>query len=157
MDALSEGTLSFGHTGYTGTSIVVSPNNKTIAILLTNRVHPTRSTVSTNQTRRLFARQVADSIPVSIPGKDSAWFAGYGDKLNREMESDLELKEDMKLTFTTWHMLEDGWENQEVTIPKNASKLRFTYKTDSSTNGRGWYIQNPKLTFTNNGWQLRDY
>jgi CubicO group peptidase (beta-lactamase class C family) len=188
MDALSEGTFSFGHTGYTGTSIVVSPNNKTIAILLTNRVHPSRSTVSTNQTRRLFARQVADSIPVSIPGKDSAWFAGYGDKLNRVMESDLELKEDTKLTFTTWHMLEDGWdfgyvevfkdgvwqklakftgpsdgwENQEVTIPKDASKLRFTYKTDSSTNGRGWYIQNPKLdtkklTFTNNEWQVRDY
>jgi CubicO group peptidase (beta-lactamase class C family) len=188
MDALSEGTFSFGHTGYTGTSIVVSPNNKTIAILLTNRVHPSRSTVSTNQTRRLFARQVADSIPVSIPGQDSAWFAGYGDKLNRVMESDLELKEDTKLTFTTWHMLEDGWdfgyvevfkdgvwqklakftgpsdgwENQEVTIPKDASKLRFTYKTDSSTNGRGWYIQNPKLdtkklTFTNNEWQVRDY
>jgi CubicO group peptidase (beta-lactamase class C family) len=30
MDALSEGTYSFGHTGYTGTSIVVSPNNKTV-------------------------------------------------------------------------------------------------------------------------------
>jgi CubicO group peptidase (beta-lactamase class C family) len=188
MDALSEGTLSFGHTGYTGTSIVVSPNNKTIAILLTNRVHPSRSTVSTNQTRRLFARQVADSIPVSIPGKDSAWFAGYGDKLNRVMESNLELNEDAKLTFSTWHMLEDGWdygyvevfkdgvwqnlakftgtsdgwESKELTIPKDASKLRFTYKTDSSTNGRGWYIQNPKLntenlTFTNNEWQLRDY
>lgn len=188
MDALSEGTYSFGHTGYTGTSIVVSPNNKTVAILLTNRVHPSRNTVSTNQTRRLFARQVADAIPVSIPGKDSAWFAGYGDKLNRVMEAELHLKEDAKLTFTTWHMTEygwdfgnveifqdgswqklaeftgtsNGWEEKELMIPKEVEKLRFVYKTDTATNGRGWYIMNPKLdsarlSFTHNDWQLRDY
>jgi len=188
MDALSEGTYSFGHTGYTGTSIVVSPNNKTVAILLTNRVHPSRSTVSTNQTRRLFARQVADAIPVSIPGKEPAWFAGYGDKLNSVMEADLQLIEDAKLTFSTWHMTEyrrdfgtveifqdgawkklteftgtsNGWEQKEITIPKEAEKLRFLYKTDTATNGRGWYILNPKLdsaplSFIHNDWQLRDY
>lgn len=188
MDALSEGTYSFGHTGYTGTSIVVSPNNKTIAILLTNRVHPSRNTVSTNQTRRLFARQVADAIPVSIPGKDSAWFAGYGDKLKRTMETDLHLKKEAKLTFNTWYMTEydwdfgsveifqdgawkklieftgtsNGWEKKEVTIPKGGEKLRFIYKTDTATNGRGWYVLNPTLdskafTFTENDWELRNY
>lgn len=188
MDALSEGTYSFGHTGYTGTSIVVSPKNKTIAILLTNRVHPTRNTVSTNQTRRLFARQVADSIPVSIPGHQSAWFAGYGDKLSRAMEADLHLQEDAKLTFSTWHRIEDGWdfgyvevfkdgswekigeftgtsdgwEKKSLTVPKDAEKLRFIYKTDSTTNGRGWYVLNPELNsealkLTNNEWKLRDY
>jgi serine-type D-Ala-D-Ala carboxypeptidase len=192
MDALSDGN-TFGHTGYTGTSIVISPKNKTVAILLTNRVHPTRNTVSTNQTRRLFARQVADSIPVLIPGRESAWFAGYGDKLSRVMESDLDLKEDAKLTFSTWQRIEDisdtgsvevfkdgtwqqlaqftgnsnGWENKELILPKEATKIRFNYKTDSSVNGRGWYILNPQiqygddsksnLSFTNNEWQLRDY
>jgi CubicO group peptidase (beta-lactamase class C family) len=188
MDALSEGTLSFGHTGYTGTSIVVSPNNKTIAILLTNRVHPSRNTVSTNQTRRLFARMVADSIPVSIPNKETAWFAGYGDNLNRVMDTDLSLTTDSKLSFDTWYMLEnesdygyvevylngtwqklteftgtsDGWEKKELDVPKDATKLRFVYKTDSTVNNRGWYVLHPKLngeplTFTNNDWQLRDY
>lgn len=188
MDALSEGTYSFGHTGYTGTSVVVSPNNKTIAILLTNRVHPSRNTVSTNQTRRLFARQVADAIPVSIPGKDSAWFAGYGDQLKRVMETDLHLKQDAKLTFSTWYMTEygwdfgnveifingawkkvteltgtsNGWEKKEVSIPKDAEKLRFMYKTDTATNGRGWYVLNPKLDssalkFNSNEWELRNY
>jgi serine-type D-Ala-D-Ala carboxypeptidase len=187
MDALSDGT-TFGHTGYTGTSIVVNPNNKTVAILLTNRVHPTRNTVSTNQTRRLFARQVADSIPVTIPGKESAWFAGYGDHLNKVMETDLNLNNDVKLTFSTWYRIEDGWdtgsvevlvddnwqtleevtgnsngwENQEFVIPKEATKLRFVYHTDVATNGRGWYILNPKvqdkaLSFTTNEWQLRNY
>lgn len=189
MDALSEGTYSFGHTGYTGTSIVVSPNNKTVAILLTNRVHPSRTMGSMNQTRRLFARNIADSIPVSIPGKRDAWFAGYGDKLNREMETDIHLSKDTKLTFSTWHMIENiwdigsveifrggswhqvalltgtsnGWENKELAIPSDATKLRFVYRTDESTNSRGWYIQNPKLdsgsnlSFKNNEWELRDY
>lgn len=188
MDALTEGTYSFGHTGYTGTSIVVSPNNKTVAILLTNRVHPSRNMGSLNQTRRLFARQVADAIPVSIPGKKKAWFAGYGDNLNREMETDLHLTKDTKLTFSTWHMIENvwdfgsveiyregsweqlasftgtsnGWEKKELDIPHDATKLRFVYRTDGSTNLRGWYIQNPKLdsgelSFTKNEWELRDY
>jgi uncharacterized protein YbbC (DUF1343 family) len=31
---------SFGHTGYTGTSIWIDPDSKTFAIILTNRVHP---------------------------------------------------------------------------------------------------------------------
>jgi CubicO group peptidase (beta-lactamase class C family) len=171
MDALSEGTYSFGHTGYTGTSIVVSPNNKTVAILLTNRVHPSRNMGSMNQTRRLFARNVADSIPVTIPGKSDAWFAGYGDKLNRVMETDLHLSKDTKLTFSTWHMIENvwdsgsveifrdggwhqlalltgtsnGWEKKELAIPIDATKLRFVYRTDGSANSRGWYIKNPKL------------
>ncbi|MEQ2529513.1 serine hydrolase [Bacillaceae bacterium CLA-AA-H227] len=188
MDALTEGTYSFGHTGYTGTSIVVSPNNKTVAILLTNRVHPSRNMGSLNQTRRLFARQVADAIPVSIPGKKDAWFAGYGDNLNREMETDLQLSKDAKLTFSTWHMIENvwdfgsveiyregsweqlasftgisnGWEKRELDIPQDATKLRFVYRTDGSTNLRGWYIQSPKLdsgelSFTKNEWELRNY
>jgi serine-type D-Ala-D-Ala carboxypeptidase len=189
MDALSEGTYSFGHTGYTGTSIVVNPNNKTVAILLTNRVHPTRSTVSTNQTRRLFARQVADSIPVSIPGKGSAWFAGYGDRVQNVMEADLNLDADAVLTFAAWHQLENqadygsveilvdgdwkrmtaftgasqGWEEVEMNIPQQAKKLRFVYRTDSSVNGRGLYILEPKintggpLSFTRNDWQIRNY
>jgi CubicO group peptidase (beta-lactamase class C family) len=188
MDALSEGTYSFGHTGYTGTSIVVSPHNKTVAILLTNRVHPSRNMGSINEPRRLFARQVADAIPVSIPKGESSWFAGYGDKLNRVMVTDLKLKKDSKLSFSTWYMIENrwdfgyveifkdgtwkklaeftgtsnGWENQQVTIPKEASKLRFVYKTDGTSNGRGWYVLNPTLdseilSFDKNEWQQRDY
>ena len=34
------GTTSYGHTGYTGTSIWIDPATETAVILLTNRVHP---------------------------------------------------------------------------------------------------------------------
>ncbi len=66
MDRLAESN-TLGHTGYTGTSIVVSPNNNTIAMLLTNRVHPTAETVSTNPTRQLVAEKTGAAI--------SAWSA----------------------------------------------------------------------------------
>jgi CubicO group peptidase (beta-lactamase class C family) len=170
MDALADGA-SYGHTGYTGTSIVINPSNKTIAILLTNRVHPSRATVSVNQTRRLFARQVADSIPVTIPRKGSAWFSGYGDYQNKVLETDLNLREAGVLTFDHWHRMEgnadfgfieiyrdgewrqlaqftghtDAWEKIELELPKEAAKLRFRYQTDASVNGRGWYVQNLKV------------
>lgn len=170
MDALSEGT-SLGHTGYTGTSIVVNRNNGTIAILLTNRVHPSRSTVSTNVARRQLARQVADAIPVNIPD-GSAWFSGYGDKLQRTMTAEVELEKPAKLSFDTWHRIEndadygyleiseDGenweqaavftgssveWDTQEVEISAATKHIRFRYQTDSYTNGRGWYVDNVKL------------
>lgn len=188
MDALSDST-SFGHTGYTGTSIVISPKHQTIAILLTNRVHPSRTTISTNGIRRLFARQTAEAIPVSIPGKESAWFSGYGDQLSRKLEAKLNLKNKTVLTFNEWHSLEqnadygvvevlvneewielekfegssNGWKKQRVEIPKEAVKLRFTYHTDTSVNGRGWYIKDAKiqsqkkLSFEASEWELRNY
>ncbi|BAC12623.1 beta-lactamase (cephalosporinase) [Oceanobacillus iheyensis HTE831] len=61
MDDLAEQN-TIGHTGYTGTSIVISPNKKSITILLTNRVHPTRNTVSTNPTRRMVSEKTASAI-----------------------------------------------------------------------------------------------
>ncbi len=37
------GPQSFGHTGFTGTSIWVDPDKKIAVIFLTNRVYPTRA------------------------------------------------------------------------------------------------------------------
>ncbi|RHW41440.1 class A beta-lactamase-related serine hydrolase [Neobacillus notoginsengisoli] len=192
MDALSEGS-TLGHTGYTGTSIVVNRNNGTIAILLTNRVHPTRNTVTTNLARRQLARQVADAIPVNIPdGK--AWFSGYGDRLQRSLVAEVELDKSADLTFETWYRIEadadygylelssDGlnweraktftgssvdWLSGNVEIPEATKFIRFTYTTDSSVNGRGWYVDNVKLSsldgepvelnFSGDGWKQRGY
>ncbi|HXV63512.1 MAG TPA: serine hydrolase, partial [Vicinamibacteria bacterium] len=35
-------SASYGHTGFTGTSLWIDPERELFAILLTNRVHPTR-------------------------------------------------------------------------------------------------------------------
>ncbi|MBE3555689.1 MAG: hypothetical protein IMW91_01205 [Firmicutes bacterium] len=47
--------------------MVVSPDNRIICILLTNRVHPTRNTPSINPLRRGVARQAALAIAVPLP------------------------------------------------------------------------------------------
>ncbi len=59
----SAGTLlsssSFGHTGFTGTSLWIDPGRKLVLVLLTNRVHPTRENNRTGPLRRAVADRVA--------------------------------------------------------------------------------------------------
>lgn len=169
MDALSDSS-TFGHTGYTGTSIVINRDNHTTAILLTNRVHPSRTTISTNFIRRDFAREVADSISAPLNKKDAAWFTGYGDHLNHQMT--VATNGASSLTFDGWNRIEqdsdygyvetsmdgtswseavlqltgdsEGWKKHEIRLPKETQFLRFRYVTDGSVNGRGLYIRNLK-------------
>ena len=46
---------TYGHTGFTGTSLVIDPRRQLIVVLLTNRVHPTRAGPSINSTRQAVA------------------------------------------------------------------------------------------------------
>jgi CubicO group peptidase (beta-lactamase class C family) len=61
MDALSS-PVSFGHTGFTGTSLVADPVSDCFVVLLTNRVHPTREWGSNNPARRAVAGTLARAI-----------------------------------------------------------------------------------------------
>ena len=54
-------TKTYGHTGYTGTSIVIDPVNNISVILLTNRVHP-EDKGGVVRLRALVANVVAGSI-----------------------------------------------------------------------------------------------
>ena len=62
---------AYGHTGYTGTSIVIDPVNDLSIILLCNSVHP----VDTTNVIRLRA-QVANAVAASITNEAAA-FPGY--------------------------------------------------------------------------------
>ena len=46
---------TYGHTGFTGTSLVIDPRRDLIVVLLTNRVHPTRDGPSINAARQAVA------------------------------------------------------------------------------------------------------
>ena len=171
MDSLAD-AISAGHTGYTGTALVMSPSNQTIAIVLTNRVHPTRNTPSINPVRRSFARVVGDSIPVQVKKGSETWFAGYGDQLNNTLTAKVDVKEEASLSFSTWFRIEDGsdsgdveisedgmtftnirsftgksedWDKEKALIPAGTKFIRFSYRTDASVNGRGWYVQDASL------------
>ena len=68
----SAGTLfsdrSFGHTGFTGTSLWIDPERGLFVILLTNRVHPTRQNDAIRQVRA----DVADAVVRALSGWPSA-------------------------------------------------------------------------------------
>jgi len=53
---------SFGHTGFTGTSIWIDPVRDLFIILLTNRVHPTRDNQALLPLRGIVADMVVDAI-----------------------------------------------------------------------------------------------
>ncbi len=174
MDALASPD-AVGHTGFTGTSLVIHRNHGTITILLTNRVHPTRETVSTNPLRRQITRMTADAIPVRIPGKIPVWFSGYGDQLSRSLVASLPLISDERtLRFSTWYRMESeadrgtieistdglhwqalkqgtltgnspGWKSSSISVPWEARFIRFRYQTDKTVNGRGWYLKDPVI------------
>lgn len=57
---------SFGHTGFTGTSIWIDPERELVIILLTNRVHPTRENRAILEVRRV----VADLVVEALDGGD---------------------------------------------------------------------------------------
>ena len=56
------GPRSFGHTGYTGTSLWVDPERGLFLVLLTNRVNPS----SANQRHVAFRRDIADAVQGAI-------------------------------------------------------------------------------------------
>lgn len=53
---------AYGHTGFTGTSIWIDPENDLFVVLLTNRVHPTRENSSHIRLRALFHNAVAAAL-----------------------------------------------------------------------------------------------
>ena len=60
---------SFGHTGFTGTSIWIDPTTRTFIILLTNSVHP-RGKGSAVTLRSKMATAVAAALPLTISERD---------------------------------------------------------------------------------------
>jgi beta-N-acetylhexosaminidase len=63
---------SFGHTGFTGTSIWIDPDRELFVVLLTNRVHPTRENQKMAQLRPAFHDAVMQALgfaAVAAPAK----------------------------------------------------------------------------------------
>lgn len=69
---------SAGHTGFTGTSLVLDPKSRSIAVLLTNRVHPSRNWGSNGPSRQLLAQALAQALAVEPPRGRHQWFTGAG-------------------------------------------------------------------------------
>ncbi len=53
---------SYGHTGFTGTSVWIDPERDLFVILLTNRVHPTRDNTQIRDARVAFHRAIVEAV-----------------------------------------------------------------------------------------------
>jgi CubicO group peptidase (beta-lactamase class C family) len=155
MDAMSTpGT--FGHTGFTGTSMVVDPESDSFVLLLTNRVHPNRDwSTSNNGARRAVARGLARAVPVRPKEGREAWYSGIGDSRTPTLTLPLRLDEPgrTKVEFSFWYDTEAG--SDIVTLeasPDGGETWRpvpFRLRSDSGTretdgkvsgySGRRWF------------------
>jgi CubicO group peptidase (beta-lactamase class C family) len=62
---------SFGHAGFTGTSIWCDPEKDLFVILLTNRVHPVRTNEKIQQVRPLLHDAIAEALGFTTPRASS--------------------------------------------------------------------------------------
>jgi uncharacterized protein YbbC (DUF1343 family) len=62
---------SFGHTGFTGTSIWIDPTTRTYIVLLTNAVHPRGAHGSVVSLRTRIATAAAAAIPLTEPEQEA--------------------------------------------------------------------------------------
>jgi CubicO group peptidase (beta-lactamase class C family) len=86
MGALS-GPRTAGHTGFTGTDIVIDPSARSFAILLTNRVHPSRGWGSINIARETLASGLAKALAVKPRHGHNSWYTGLGDASSASLTS----------------------------------------------------------------------
>ncbi|MGW0495284.1 serine hydrolase [Streptomyces sp. NPDC003007] len=65
-----------GHTGFTGTSLVLDPTTDSFLVVLGNSVHPVRGWRSGSAPRVAAANQLARAVPVRPVRGRRAWFSG---------------------------------------------------------------------------------
>jgi CubicO group peptidase (beta-lactamase class C family) len=90
MGGLS-GPRTAGHTGYTGTSLVLDLTSRSFAILLSNRVHPSRNWGSVNPVRRAVAQGLALSLAVLPRHGPTAWATPSLDATTSVLQAPVEL------------------------------------------------------------------
>jgi hypothetical protein len=107
MDALSS-PVTAGHTGYTGTDIVIDPLSHSFVILLANRVHPSRNWGNDNPARRAVARDLALAIPVRPESGPTAWFSGIVDASTATLTVPVPAVSGARLSFDLWYDTDDS-------------------------------------------------
>jgi CubicO group peptidase (beta-lactamase class C family) len=173
---------TFGHTGFTGTTIVVDPLAHQFVIFLSNRVHPSRDwSPSNNVARRAMVDDMGLATAVKPAVGGTAWFSRTDDADNT-LTVPLAATGDASLSFDFWYDTEanydtvtlatspDGstfttlpfhlhggpwdwqttgtvtgyggrrWLSGSADLPTGTTVVRWTYATDTNSEGRGVYL-----------------
>jgi len=129
--AVPEGT--FGHTGFTGTCLLVEPRTGFWAILLTNRVYPTRDSSALFPFRRMLhaeawslfhapmdARELYDQI--ELPSEIHTLFSRWDEEVTPRADEDLTRR---LLTRAVWA---DAVKELEARIGEDPDHLRILWE-----------------------------
>ncbi|WP_203434242.1 serine hydrolase domain-containing protein [Jiangella asiatica] len=158
MDALASPS-SAGHTGYTGTSMVIDPQSRSFVILLTNRVHPSRNWGTINPARRAVAHELAYAMSVTPRTGDDAWRAHEGDTRTSTLSLPVELAGSSTVLFDLFVDTEstdplaleistdDGasWSPVPFTARRGADTIDAGAGTVSGYQGRQWWNARAEL------------
>jgi CubicO group peptidase (beta-lactamase class C family) len=106
-----DSTRTMGHTGFTGTTIVIDPLSRSIALQFSNRVHPTRNWGSTNPPRRDAADGLANAMAVKAPGGGPTWYSGIPDASTATLTTTLTPRSGaLTVNWTTFVDTEPGYD-----------------------------------------------
>lgn len=108
---------SFGHTGFTGTSIWIDPSSESYVILLTNSVHPKRGTPITalrSKVASVAAAYVSRTFQATISGEEKTVMTG----LDRLVADKFKMLAGKKVGLVTNHtgLARDGERNIDLMV-----------------------------------------
>jgi CubicO group peptidase (beta-lactamase class C family) len=141
MDALS-GPGTVGHTGYTGTSLVLDTRSRSFVILLANRVHPSRDWGSNNVARRAVARDLALALPVRPRHGRDAWFSGVGDSRTATLTVPVDVSRRdgrVRLESDLWFDTEPAADVVTLEASRDAGRTWSALRTWSGNGDRRWH------------------
>lgn len=141
-----------GHTGYTGTSLVIDFQSRSFAVLLTNRVHPSRAWGSNNPARRAVTDGLAAALAVQPRKGPTSWSGGSANGATHTLQVSLpDRKGDATLSFDAFadnegsdifalEISEDdgeSWTLQPWTVTTRTSDGSLTVSTDGQWSNQG--------------------
>ncbi|MFI6938816.1 serine hydrolase [Streptomyces sp. NPDC050418] len=98
-----------GHTGFTGTSLVLDPTTDSFLVVLGNSVHPVRSWRSGSAPRVATANRLARAVPVRPASGGSSWFSGMAGSTSATLTLPaLDVPADARLRCALWWDTEPG-------------------------------------------------
>jgi CubicO group peptidase (beta-lactamase class C family) len=150
MDAMGS-PVTVGHTGYTGTSIVLDPLAGTLLVLLTNRVHPTRNWGTASAYRRAASRPMGRAVPVHPKSGRTAWYAGQADAATATLTGTLpRAASGAKATFALWY---DTEVTDVVRLEASADGELWTpVALDLRTEDHRWRTEGPFSGYSGRQW-----